>query len=158
MSPRHLLLLLLLLPLLPAGSGCVFCRLGYLEIRQRFHKLCEDYMRAQGSENCTRHPGPSSFNQFAIDDETLLFVTEKTHRVFRFLEIKRDVLGIAEYWDWLHEVKLPELTYEVDWTYAYNCTLCRVKSMKCFDKETCFPGETLCSTGEALFQGGGSVQ
>ncbi|XP_075441137.1 sperm-egg fusion protein TMEM95, partial [Ascaphus truei] len=143
--PRSLSLLLVLL-LTRSGSGCVFCRRHDRNLKDRFTKLCKDYMEATGAPNCTRHPGPSNFNPYGLDPESLLLVTEKTHRIFRVYEITRNKLGIAEYWDWLHEAKLMEYSWEAlcppvckDTTILYNCTLCLRRKMKCWSLKKCYP-------------------
>uniref|UniRef100_A0A8C5P799 Non-specific protein-tyrosine kinase n=1 Tax=Leptobrachium leishanense TaxID=445787 RepID=A0A8C5P799_9ANUR len=139
--------LLLLVLLFQASSGCVFCRNAELSIKIRFEKLCNDYMTATGRKNCTDHPGPFNFNPFGLDEESLIFITRKTHRVFRIFEINGDSLGIAAYWDWLHEVKLPQYTHETlcpplceKTTTAYNCTRCVTQKMTCWSVKTCYPG------------------
>ncbi|XP_077117585.1 sperm-egg fusion protein TMEM95 isoform X2 [Ranitomeya variabilis] len=144
MWPLRLVPVLLLLT---SVSGCVFCRRHDRNLRNRFEKLCEAYKAVKGSDNCTRHPGPRNFHKYGLEEDALLFITEKTHRVFRVLEINRDQLGIAAYWDWLHEVKLLEYTKEVlcppmcsEKTLAMNCSLCRLRWMQCWDHKICYPG------------------
>ncbi|XP_069808260.1 sperm-egg fusion protein TMEM95 isoform X2 [Dendropsophus ebraccatus] len=139
--------LLSLLLLLPLVSGCVFCLRQDRNLKKRFEKLCEYYKMVKRSRSCSRHPGPNSFHLYGVDEGAMLFITEKTHRVFRVLEITRDRLGIAAYWDWLHEVKLMEYTKEAlcppvcnKRTLAMNCSLCRLRWMPCWDQETCYPG------------------
>ncbi|XP_069808506.1 sperm-egg fusion protein TMEM95 isoform X3 [Dendropsophus ebraccatus] len=116
--------LLSLLLLLPLVSGCVFCLRQDRNLKKRFEKLCEYYKMVKRSRSCSRHPGPNSFHLYGVDEGAMLFITEKTHRVFRVLEITRDRLGIAAYWDWLHEVKLMEYTKE-----ALCPPVCRTRTM-----------------------------
>ncbi|XP_063806494.1 sperm-egg fusion protein TMEM95 [Pseudophryne corroboree] len=145
MCPLGLLFLLLLLS---PCTGCVFCKQSYWHLQERFEKLCTDYKAAERSDNCTRHRGRYSFNPYGIDESNLYFITQKTHRVFRVLEITRDRLGIAAYWDWLHEVKLPEYTHAAlcpplcrETAHVYNCTLCKIRRMSCWSLETCYPAD-----------------
>ncbi|XP_060111645.1 sperm-egg fusion protein TMEM95 isoform X2 [Heteronotia binoei] len=37
-------------------------------------------------------------------------ILEKTHRVFRVIEINQSLEDFPKFWDWLHEVKMPELS------------------------------------------------
>ncbi|XP_077327659.1 sperm-egg fusion protein TMEM95-like [Lithobates pipiens] len=138
-------LLFLLLP--PTSSGCVFCTQPEKNLTGRFKKLCEEHRRATNSTRCTRYPGPNSFNHFGLDEDDVFTITEKTHRVFRILEISRDRLKIAAYWDWLHEVKLVEYAHSVmcpplcmKTKILYNCTVCRLRRTKCLRDEICYPG------------------
>ncbi|XP_066444731.1 sperm-egg fusion protein TMEM95 isoform X2 [Eleutherodactylus coqui] len=133
--------------LLPAVSGCVFCRRPDRNLKKRFEKLCAAYKRVKRSASCSRHPGPRSFQPYGLEEDAMLFITEKTHRVFRALEITRDPLGIAAYWDWLHEEKLLLYTKEVlcppacdKKTLAMNCSLCRLRWMPCLPQHICYPG------------------
>ncbi|XP_040197935.1 sperm-egg fusion protein TMEM95 [Rana temporaria] len=80
------------------------------------------------------------------DEDDVFTITEKTHRVFRILEISRDPLRIAAYWDWLHEVKLVEYAHSVmcpplcmETKILYNCTVCRLMRTECLSDEICYP-------------------
>ncbi|XP_068128062.1 sperm-egg fusion protein TMEM95 isoform X2 [Hyperolius riggenbachi] len=125
--------------LLPPCLSCVFCRDLEMNLKGRFDKLCQDYQEATDTNSCTSYPEPNSFSQYGIDIEDVFTITEKTHRVFRVLEISQDRLGIAAYWNWLHKVKLVEYTHNEDAITAFNCTECRVQSMKCLTVQICYP-------------------
>nr|XP_033779489.1 transmembrane protein 95 isoform X2 [Geotrypetes seraphini] len=99
-------------------------------------------------------------------------VTEKTHRVFRVIEIKEDtrLADVETYWDWLVEVKLPELTKELlcppvchETIKGINCTTCKKHAMKCLSLKTCYPDEMdildtvillACSSALSIVAGG----
>nr|XP_028559132.1 transmembrane protein 95 isoform X2 [Podarcis muralis] len=43
---------------------------------------------------------------------SLDLLLEKTHRVFRVIEINQSLADFPKFWNWLHEVKIPEQSRE----------------------------------------------
>ncbi|XP_072255300.1 sperm-egg fusion protein TMEM95 [Pyxicephalus adspersus] len=146
MDRMWLLQFLSFILLLLSCSGCVFCTHPEKNLKERFNKLCQEYKEATNTTSCTRYPGPNNFNQFWLDEDDVFTITEKTHRVFRVLEITRDHFRISAYWDWLHEVKLVEYMKSAlcpplctDTRIVYNCSVCQLQRTGCLREEICYP-------------------
>ncbi|XP_030044056.1 sperm-egg fusion protein TMEM95 [Microcaecilia unicolor] len=147
-----LLLCLTFLPLalLQTSRCCVFCQMKSKNVERRFQRLCNFYREVFGTNSCTKYPSREDFAPFGLDVEAMKMVTEKTHRVFRVIEIKEEarLADVETYWDWLVEVKLPELTKELlcppvchDITKGINCSTCKKKAMRCLSLKTCYPDQ-----------------
>ncbi|XP_077169970.1 sperm-egg fusion protein TMEM95 isoform X2 [Paroedura picta] len=106
-APTAATLLLLLLLLAGGGleaEGCLPCRLHFKNLKGRFARLCAQYRERFGRQNCTSYPwGRGSFQGFALDELSLDLILEKTHRVFRVIEINQTLEDFPKFWDWLHE-------------------------------------------------------
>ncbi|XP_060111644.1 sperm-egg fusion protein TMEM95 isoform X1 [Heteronotia binoei] len=73
-------------------------------------------------------------------------ILEKTHRVFRVIEINQSLEDFPKFWDWLHEVKMPELSRAAlcppachGSTPVVNCSSCRMEDTACWEMKTCYP-------------------
>ncbi|KAJ7313255.1 hypothetical protein JRQ81_004539 [Phrynocephalus forsythii] len=142
-----LLLLLLLATGKPGADGCVPCGGHFKNLKIRFAHLCAQYRKRYGRANCTKYPwGRESARDLALDQHSLDLLMEKTHRVFRVIEINQSLADFPKYWDWLHEVKMPEQSREVlcppacqGTATAFNCSTCRRVDVPCWDLNTCYP-------------------
>uniref|UniRef100_A0A8C0G6A4 Uncharacterized protein n=1 Tax=Chelonoidis abingdonii TaxID=106734 RepID=A0A8C0G6A4_CHEAB len=106
-------LLLALTLLAPLARGCVQCRLGHRDIPARFARLCARYHQVHARPGCPSRPwDPESFKGFALDEQAMNAMTEKTHRVLRLIEINQTLSDLPKFWDWLREVKLLEYSKE----------------------------------------------
>uniref|UniRef100_A0A670J3S5 Uncharacterized protein n=1 Tax=Podarcis muralis TaxID=64176 RepID=A0A670J3S5_PODMU len=81
---------------------------------------------------------------------SLDLLLEKTHRVFRVIEINQSLADFPKFWNWLHEVKIPEQSREAlcppacqGSALVWNCTTCRRVEVRCWEMKTCYPGEGL---------------
>ncbi|XP_025049564.1 transmembrane protein 95 isoform X3 [Alligator sinensis] len=104
--------LLLLLSLLPTlTGGCVQCPPGRRGLAGRFARLCTRYEAGREGRACSKYPWVGqTLRGFALEDQAVEVVTEKIHRVFRLMELGHNLSDLPVFWDWLHEVKLPEFT------------------------------------------------
>ncbi|XP_067410040.1 sperm-egg fusion protein TMEM95 [Emydura macquarii macquarii] len=141
-------LLLALALLSPPAQACVQCRLRGKKIPARFARLCARHRQVYGSPGCAPHPwGPESFQGFALDEQAMEEVTEKTHRVLRLIEINRTLSDLPKFWNWLHEVKLLEYSKQVlcppacrGSASAVNCSTCKEREVPCWPLKKCYPG------------------
>nr|XP_048689908.1 sperm-egg fusion protein TMEM95 [Caretta caretta] len=141
-------LLLALALLAPPARGCVQCRPGHKDVPARFARLCARYRQVHGRPGCPSQPwGPESFKGFALDEQALDAVTEKTHRVLRVIEISRTLSDLPKFWDWLREVKLLEASKEVlcppacrGSALAINCSSCKKGKVPCWAPKKCYSG------------------
>ncbi|XP_077169968.1 sperm-egg fusion protein TMEM95 isoform X1 [Paroedura picta] len=149
-APTAATLLLLLLLLAGGGleaEGCLPCRLHFKNLKGRFARLCAQYRERFGRQNCTSYPwGRGSFQGFALDELSLDLILEKTHRVFRVIEINQTLEDFPKFWDWLHEVKMWEQSREALCPPAchvsapvVNCSSCRTEDTPCWEMKTCYP-------------------
>uniref|UniRef100_A0ACB8F2L0 Uncharacterized protein n=1 Tax=Sphaerodactylus townsendi TaxID=933632 RepID=A0ACB8F2L0_9SAUR len=138
-----LLLLILASGCLEAG-GCLPCRTQFKNLKNRFARLCAQYRERYGRQNCTSQPwGRKSFQGFALDELSLDLVLEKTHRVFRVIEINQSLEEFPKFWDWLLEVKMPEQSRADSSAPVVNCSSCRMEDVPCWDMKTCYPAERI---------------
>ncbi|ELK31788.1 Transmembrane protein 95 [Myotis davidii] len=116
--------------LLEAAQACLFCRLPAHGLSGRLARLCSQ-IEAQW-EDCE---ASWNFSTFALDEESMNKVTEKTHRVLR-------VMGGS--------------------TILYNCSTCEGFEVLCWPQKRCFPGShdlrearilLLCVCGTILLMG-----
>ncbi|XP_050789311.1 sperm-egg fusion protein TMEM95 [Gopherus flavomarginatus] len=141
-------LLLALALLAPLARGCVQCRVGHRDIPTRFARLCARYHQIHARPGCPSRPwDPESFKEFALDEQAMNAVTEKTHRVLRLIEINQTLSDLPKFWDWLREVKLLEYTKEVlcppacqGSALAINCSSCKKGKVPCWALKKCYPG------------------
>ncbi|XP_025049563.1 transmembrane protein 95 isoform X2 [Alligator sinensis] len=149
--------LLLLLSLLPTlTGGCVQCPPGRRGLAGRFARLCTRYEAGREGRACSKYPWVGqTLRGFALEDQAVEVVTEKIHRVFRLMELGHNLSDLPVFWDWLHEVKLPEFTRDAlcppacrGTAWALNCSTCRRDKVPCWALESCYSGE----------RGGGQVQ
>ncbi|CAI5791536.1 Hypothetical predicted protein [Podarcis lilfordi] len=170
-SPATLALLLLLLACeSPETEGCIHCGLHSKNLKTRFAYLCAQYRERYRQANCTGYPwGRESSLGLALDDMSLDLLLEKTHRVFRVIEINQSLTDFPKFWNWLHEVKIPEQSREAlcppacqGSALVWNCTTCRRVELRCWDMKTCYPEggglekitRLICSiSGSCLFLG-----
>uniref|UniRef100_A0A8C8RGG7 IZUMO family member 3 n=1 Tax=Pelusios castaneus TaxID=367368 RepID=A0A8C8RGG7_9SAUR len=132
-------LLLALALLAPPAQGCVQCHPRGKNILAHFARLCARYHQVHGRPGCASHPwSPESFKGFALDEQALDVVTEKTHRVLRLMEINRTLSDLPKFWDWLHRVKLLEYSKEAS---AFNCSTCKKEKVLCWPLKKCYTGE-----------------
>ncbi|XP_029437406.1 transmembrane protein 95 [Rhinatrema bivittatum] len=158
-------LTLLLLALVQATHCCVFCQLKSKNVERRFYRLCEYYQLAHGTNYCTKYPMKEVFAQFGLDVHAMKVVTEKTHRVLRVIEIKLErIRDMEDYWDWLVEVKLPEMSRELlcppscyETTKVINCSTCKTQAMRCWSRKTCYPEQMDLSDTRILLAGGSAI-
>ncbi|XP_036195720.1 transmembrane protein 95 [Myotis myotis] len=92
---------------LEAAQACLFCRLPAHGLSGRLARLCSQ-IEAQWKD-CE---ASWNFSTFALDEESMNKVTEKTHRVLRVMEIKRSFSSLPLYWQWLQKTKFPEYNRE----------------------------------------------
>nr|XP_014345105.1 PREDICTED: transmembrane protein 95 isoform X2 [Latimeria chalumnae] len=104
---------ILVLTLCGGVRSCVFCSLKYKNVENRFHQLCSGYMKTYNKTRCSKYMENTDFDDFAFHENKVIQITEKTHRVFRVLEINRSLADLPQYWDWLFEKKLVEYTHQV---------------------------------------------
>nr|XP_020655423.1 transmembrane protein 95 [Pogona vitticeps] len=131
----------------PGADGCIPCGGHFKNLRIRYAHLCAQYRKRYGRANCTKYPwGRESVHELALDQLSLDLLMEKTHRVFRVIEINQSLADFPKYWDWLHEVKMPERSREVlcppacqGFITAFNCSTCRKVDVACWDLRTCYP-------------------
>ncbi|XP_059527633.1 sperm-egg fusion protein TMEM95 [Myotis daubentonii] len=134
---------------LEAAQACLFCRLPAHGLSGRLARLCSQ-IEAQW-EDCE---ASWNFSTFALDEESMNKVTEKTHRVLRVMEIKRSFSSLPLYWQWLQKTKFPEYNREAlcspaCWgsTVLYNCSTCEGFEVLCWPQRRCFPGPHSRSSG-----------
>ncbi|XP_062993299.1 sperm-egg fusion protein TMEM95 [Elgaria multicarinata webbii] len=134
----------------PGTEGCIHCGQQFKNLKIRFARLCAQYRERFSQANCTKFPWRMrSYQDLALDELSLDLLLEKTHRVFRVIEINQSLDDFPEYWNWLHEVKMPELSREVlcppacqGATSAFNCSTCRRVDVPCWGLKTCYPDGT----------------
>ncbi|CAM2110632.1 unnamed protein product [Caretta caretta] len=114
-------LLLALALLAPPARGCVQCRPGHKDVPARFARLCARYRQVHGRPGCPSQPwGPESFKGFALDEQALDAVTEKTHRVLRVIVLCPPACrGSA---------------------LAINCSSCKKGKVPCWAPKKCYSG------------------
>ncbi|XP_053119593.1 sperm-egg fusion protein TMEM95 isoform X2 [Hemicordylus capensis] len=127
----------------PGTEGCLHCRDGYKNLHFRFARLCAQYQKRYNRTNCSRYPwGRNGSRGFALDELSLDLLLEKTHRVFQVIEINQSLADLPQFWDWLHEVKMPAESREDGSATAINCSTCRLAEVSCWDRKTCYPERT----------------
>ncbi|KAL8177047.1 UNVERIFIED_CONTAM: hypothetical protein K2H54_041197 [Gekko kuhli] len=115
------------------ANGCIPCQPQFKNLKGRFAHLCAQYREQYGRQDCTRYPwGRKSFQGFALDELALDLILEKTHRVFRVIEINRSLEDFPKFWDWLHEVKMPEQSREERIYLPKAVLLLSTISVSCF--------------------------
>ncbi|XP_070587443.1 sperm-egg fusion protein TMEM95-like [Erythrolamprus reginae] len=140
------LLLLFLLAEVPA-EGCLHCGHQFKNLQMRFAHLCARYREHFGQKRCSKYPwGAKAVRDFALDEDALDLLLEKTHRVLRVIEIKQSLEDLPRFWNWLHEVKIPSETQEALCpptchvvASVFNCSTCRRTEVPCRDMRTCYP-------------------
>ncbi|XP_014345104.1 sperm-egg fusion protein TMEM95 [Latimeria chalumnae] len=137
---------ILVLTLCGGVRSCVFCSLKYKNVENRFHQLCSGYMKTYNKTRCSKYMENTDFDDFAFHENKVIQITEKTHRVFRVLEINRSLADLPQYWDWLFEKKLVEYTHQVlcpptcrGFVRTVNCTTCQREKVDCWDFKRCYP-------------------
>ncbi|KAH0626074.1 hypothetical protein JD844_000804 [Phrynosoma platyrhinos] len=139
-SPVILILLILAHSRVPGTEGCMQCGAQFKNLKIRFARLCAQYRERFPHANCTKHPwGRGSVQGFALDEASLDLLLEKTHRVFRVIEINQSLSDFPKYWNWLHEVKMPEQSREEGAASVFNCSTCLRTDVPCWDLKTCYP-------------------
>ncbi|XP_039355852.1 sperm-egg fusion protein TMEM95 isoform X2 [Mauremys reevesii] len=134
-------LLLTLALLAPLARSCVQCRAGHRDIPARFARLCARYRQLHARPGCPGRPwDPAAFKGFALDEQAMDAVTEKTHRVLRLIEINQTLSDLPKFWDWLREVKLLEYSKEGGSALAINCSSCKKGEVPCWALKKCYPG------------------
>nr|XP_021503793.1 transmembrane protein 95 [Meriones unguiculatus] len=124
---------------LAVGQACIFCRLPAHALPSRLAQL--------SSQAEWKEWAPPDFSAFALDEETMRKITEKTHRVLRVMETKRSFSSLPSYWQWLQKTKIPQYTREAlcapacrGSTILYNCSTCEGAEATCWPRKRCFPG------------------
>ncbi|XP_039355853.1 sperm-egg fusion protein TMEM95 isoform X3 [Mauremys reevesii] len=114
-------LLLTLALLAPLARSCVQCRAGHRDIPARFARLCARYRQLHARPGCPGRPwDPAAFKGFALDEQAMDAVTEKTHRVLRLIVLCPPACrGSA---------------------LAINCSSCKKGEVPCWALKKCYPG------------------
>ncbi|XP_069467723.1 sperm-egg fusion protein TMEM95 [Ambystoma mexicanum] len=134
--------------LLPSASGCVFCMQPSRNIMNRYNTLCTSYKKAFETSQCSTYQNEKVFITLGLDSEDMDFLTTKTHRVLRVIEINNNLQDFRNYWEWLLKVKLDIYARKLlcpptckGENSAINCTTCKKQSMKCWSMGKCYPLE-----------------
>ncbi|XP_067325657.1 sperm-egg fusion protein TMEM95 [Anolis sagrei] len=129
------------------AEGCLNCGAEFKNLRARYVRLCAQFQKQYPRANCTKYPwGWKAVQGFALDEASLDMLLEKAHRVFRVIEINQSLIDFPKFWNWLHEIKLPEKSREAlcpptcqASTSIFNCSTCRRAEIPCWDSKTCYP-------------------
>ncbi|XP_059831209.1 sperm-egg fusion protein TMEM95-like [Hypanus sabinus] len=143
------------LGLLIESEGCMFCALPHKRIRDRFERLCEEYMKLTGSASCSKYT-EANLVKFQLDELSVNMITEKVHRVLRVIEFNQTLKDLPNFWNWLYEKKLPELTQKSMCapkcrrsTTVTDCSLCLEVKVNCWKMKTCWP--SILDLGESIY-------
>ncbi|XP_069776087.1 sperm-egg fusion protein TMEM95-like isoform X4 [Narcine bancroftii] len=125
-TARALMIAAFCLGLIAKNEGCMFCAFPHKRIRDRFEKLCGEYKTMAGTANCSKYTEANLVN-------------------FQ-LEINQTLADLPNFWNWLYEKKLPQLTHESMCapkcrysTTVVNCSLCLEMNVNCWNMKTCWP-------------------
>ncbi|XP_069776085.1 sperm-egg fusion protein TMEM95-like isoform X2 [Narcine bancroftii] len=137
-TARALMIAAFCLGLIAKNEGCMFCAFPHKRIRDRFEKLCGEYKTMAGTANCSKYTEANLVN-FQLDEVLVNMISEKVHRVLRVIEINQTLADLPNFWNWLYEKKLPQLTHEWYSTTVVNCSLCLEMNVNCWNMKTCWP-------------------